>query len=163
MNLFMDQHVKLGRFLDPLCTEDLGPDLFMLTRPLRYESPLLGDIITAPAGLQTDLDSVPRWLPLVYAVLHGKARAAGAIHDFCYQTHRVGYRDLTRAMADAVIDEAAQATGPGIVPLWALDRWMLWAGVRVGGRRAWESGPRRLVIWDRRSLRRAETRLSHYP
>ena len=142
---------KTARFLTSLSTRDLGPDLFVLTEPLRYESKLLGEIVCVPEGFQTDLDSVPRWLPLVYALLHGKARAAGAVHDFLYQTHRVNRRDVSRDESDAVIREAAGAKGPGIVPLWAIERGLLWMGVRVGGASAWASGPKRLVIWDRRN------------
>jgi len=140
-----------SRFLDPLCTRDLGPDLFVLTSELRYESVLLNETVHVPEGFQTDLDSVPRWLPLVYSFLHGKARAAGAVHDFLYQTHRVNRRDVTRDEADAVLDEAAASKGPGIENLWAIQRWWLWSGVRAGGAAAWSSGPKRLKIWNRRN------------
>lgn len=142
----------MSRFLTPLRLEQLGPDRWKVLALLQYESDFLRCTITAPEGFVTDLLSIPRWLPITYASLYGRANAPGVIHDFLYQTHRVIYRDINRGEADYVLWEAADASGPGMEAASWWDRQRLWMGVRVGGRAAWQSGPTRLTVlgWDRR-------------
>lgn len=148
----------MSAFLTPVITEQLGADRYRLIAPLQYESDLLRCSITAPTGFVTDFESVPRWLPLTYAWLMGTAHAAGVTHDMLYQSHRTILGEVTRAQADALLYEAAGATGPGIEALGWAKRWALWSGVRVGGASAWASGPSRLTIlgWDRRKARREQ-------
>ena len=145
----------MSAFLTPVITEQIRTDRFRLVAPLTYESDLLRCTITAPTGFVTDLESVPRWLPVVYAWLRGTAHAPGVLHDWAYQTHRAFCTDLTRAQADALLYEAAGATGPGIEALGWAKRWTLWTGVRIGGASAWASGPRRLQAWERRRTPRS--------
>lgn len=147
----------MSRFLTQLQIEQLGPDRWRVLTPLTYESDYLRCTITPPAGFVTDLESVPRWLPLTYASLFGRAHAPGVVHDFCYQAQRTLLGPLTRSEADYLLWEAAGAEGPGIAPATWWERQRLWAGVRVGGRGAWRTGPDRLLIlgWDRRRTARA--------
>ena len=148
----------MSAFLTPVITEQLGTDRFRLRAPLTYESDMLHHSATIPAGFLTDFESIPRWLPFTYAWLRGTAHAPGIIHDWAYQNHRLWITDLTRAQADALLYEAAGATGPGIEALGWAKRWALWSGVRLGGASAWASGPSRLTIlgWDRRKARREQ-------
>ena len=148
----------MSRFLQPLQIEQLGPDRWRLLAPLQYESDFLRCMITPPAGFVTDLLSIPRWLPISYASLYGRANAPGVLHDMAYQSHQVFYRPIERWEADYLLWEAAGARGPGIEPASRSERWRLWAGVRVGGRSAWASGPERLTIlgWDRRRRPRGD-------
>jgi hypothetical protein len=76
----------------------------------------------------TDLASVPR-IPIAYLLAGGTSNEASVVHDFLYAT-----RPVTRAIADAVLREASAVTG---VPKWR--RWLMWAGVRIGGGSHWES------------------------
>ena len=142
----------VSQFITPLKIEQLGPDRWTLLAPLVYESDFLRCTVTVPEGFVTDLLSVPRWLPISYASLYGRANAPGVVHDMAYQTHRVIYREIARWEADYLLWEAAGASGPGIDPATWWERQRLWAGVRLGGRSAWASGPNRLTIlgWDRR-------------
>ena len=140
-----------AHFLTPLKIEQMGPDLWRLLADLVYWSRCLRVSITAPKGFITDLESVPRWIPVAYAVLYGSAHAAGTVHDFLYQTRKIVYRTIARAEADGVLYEAAGAPGPGIEPTAGWKRQLIWSGVRLGGRRAWRTGPERLqILWDRR-------------
>lgn len=84
-------------------------------------------IMVIPKGTATDLASVPRF-PLVYLLFGGTSHEAAALHDGLYQLH---YFD--RATSDAILREASEATG---VAKWR--RWMMWAGVRVGGGSHWD-------------------------
>lgn len=93
-------------------------------------------MIEVPAGFKTDLASIPRGLWNVLPQT-GKYDAAAVIHDFLYQKAPAwghGGPTTTRAGADRVLYEAMGVCG---VPAW--QRWVIYAGVRVGGGRIWDS------------------------
>jgi len=132
----------VARFVAPhdhLKIEELGQDQFRLLAPLWYESDLLGGrTVKVPTGFVTDRESVPRWLPLAYALFSGTASRAGVIHDWIYQIHRVQDLEVSRRLADAVYYEAnALDQNPG----WK--RWLKWLGLRIGGGSSYASGPER--------------------
>jgi len=77
--------------------------------------------IKVPAGFATDLASVPR-LPVVHWLFAGRARRAAILHDWLYELR------YPRKWADRVFRAAMQAEGVG-----AINRWAMWAGVRIGG------------------------------
>lgn len=111
-----------ARFLDPLQVAREGGRWRLLGR-LRYESALLKRTVAVPAGFDTDFASVPR-LPFMFWFLGARVYAPAVIHDFLYRT-----ACESRADADAVFYEAmdaAREVGP-------IARWIMWAGVRVGG------------------------------
>ena len=124
----------MGQFLYPLRLEriedisDDGRGTWRLLDTVVFLSARYGRIV-APAGFVTDLASVPR-LPVAYFLAGGLAHAAAVVHDWLYDSH-----ELTRAQADAVFREAAQACG---VSAWR--SWLMWAGVRRGGGNAWREG-----------------------
>lgn len=95
---------------------------WIVVAPLSYQSDIAKQIITVPAGFQTDLASVPR-LPVIFLLTGATSNEAAVVHDFLYSTQKV-----PRDVADAVLREASEVTG---VPAWR--RWMVWAGVRLGG------------------------------
>jgi hypothetical protein len=108
------------------------PDEYVLTDDLEFGRPN-GEVVIVPAGTVTDLDSVPR-LPVVYILAKDRARASAALHDGLYYhgTLRPGGAEISRAEADQVFMEAMVAERlPG------RHRWLIWAGVRIGGRGAW--------------------------
>jgi hypothetical protein len=107
--------------------DDQDDGRWVLEQPLVYLSDIAKRAFTVPAGFQTDLASVPR-LPLVFLLAGDCAREAAVVHDFLYSTHEVD-----RATADAVLREASACTG---VPTWR--RWLMWAGVRIGGGSHWD-------------------------
>lgn len=111
--------------IEAASNEDDGK--WVLTAALIYQSDVANCIIIVPKGFQTDLASVPR-LPLVYMLCGDTSNEAAAVHDYLYSSHQV-----QRDMADAVLREASQVTG---VPGWR--RWLMWAGVRVGGGSHWK-------------------------
>jgi len=115
----------MSRFLTPLDMRDnegAADEKWVLLAPLVYESDVAGRIITVPAGFPTDLASVPR-LPIVYSLCGNVARRAAVVHDYLYTSGRA-----PRAVADAVFLEASAVIG---VAGWR--RWLMWAGVRIGG------------------------------
>ncbi|WP_223191240.1 DUF1353 domain-containing protein [Paraburkholderia panacisoli] len=99
-----------------------GRGTWRLLSPLVYHSDIAGMTFTVPAGFETDFASVPRVI-LAFVMVGDTAHEASALHDWLYTAHLV-----SRAMADAVLREAACASG---VPAWRV--WLLWAGVRIGG------------------------------
>ena len=115
----------MSKFLSGDLDADLikeSPPTWRLNELVVYQSDVAGQTFTVPAGFVTDLASVPR-LPLVYLLAGGTANEASVVHDWLYSTHIV-----PRAVADAVLREASAVTG---VPAWR--RWLMWAGVRIGG------------------------------
>ena len=66
----------MAGFLSPLVVQEVGKDQWLVVKPLRYQSDVLSITFTVPAGFETDLESIPRWLPLVYATLYVSAHAA---------------------------------------------------------------------------------------
>lgn len=132
----------MSRFVAPhdhLKFEELGQDQYRLLAPLWYESDVLGGrTVKVPAGFITDRESVPRWLPLAYAMFSGTASRAGVVHDRLYQLHKVQDLEVSRRLGDAVYYEANaldQVVG------WK--RWLKWLGLRIGGAGSYASGPRR--------------------
>ncbi len=115
----------MSRFLTRLAIEaatDQDDGKWIVTAPLVYESDVAKRTITVPAGFPTDLASTPR-IPFVYEACGNIAAAAAVVHDYLYTSGRE-----SRAIADAVLREAAGVTG---VSGWR--RWLMWAGVRAGG------------------------------
>lgn len=125
----------MSAFITDLDARKLGRDgsadkrgTWKLLSPLVYESDLLGDSITVPAGFVTDFASVPR-LPIAHLLAANCGHEAAVIHDYLYHTHQV-----PRSAADAVFREALLAGGE---PGWRV--WLMWAGVRIGGSGPWDA------------------------
>ena len=115
----------MSRFLTRCALEaatDQDDGRWILCKPLVYESDAAKQTITVPAGFQTDLASVLR-LPFVYLLTGNTASSAAVVHDWLYSS-----RLVSRKIADEVFREASEVSG---VPAWR--RWLMWAGVRVGG------------------------------
>lgn len=113
----------MSRFLTKLLIET-GDDsgAWIVAQALVYQSDVAGRTITVPQGFPTDLASTPR-IPLIYEVAGGVATMAAVVHDYLYTSGRE-----SRAVADAVLREAAAVTGVS----W-FQRWVMWLGVRIGG------------------------------
>ena len=73
----------MAAFLTPLKLEELGEDRWRLLAPLIYRSDVLPwpALVRVEVGFETDLESVPRWLPVCYAILYGTAHPAAVVHD----------------------------------------------------------------------------------
>ena len=95
---------------------------WVLTTALLYQSDIARQTFMVPPGFRTDLASVPR-MPIIYFLTGNSSTEASVIHDFLYCT-----KTVSRELADAVFREASAVTG---VPAWR--RWVMWAGVRLGG------------------------------
>jgi hypothetical protein len=95
-----------------------------LNRKLTYHSDVTDRTYVVPRGFNTDFASVPR-LPVAYMLTANTAHAPAVLHDWLYRTGTE-----PRTVCDAIFREAMQITG---VPSWR--SWLMWAGVRAGGRR----------------------------
>lgn len=96
--------------------------------PLNYYSAARKKNYVVDAGFTTDLASVPRWLPLTYAIFGGEAPAAAVVHDWLYRYGK-RYRQIAdREEADDVFYEAMLDTG---VPNWKAA--VMHAAVRLFG------------------------------
>lgn len=84
--------------------------------------------ITVPAGYRTDLESIPKWLPVTRSYLYGMARRSALVHDLLY-TQQAG-----KEFADSVFLAAMKTEG---VPCWA--RWILFSAVHWFGRCAYDT------------------------
>lgn len=103
---------------------ELLPDrkTWRLLDSFHYLAPGMRNIVV-PAGFETDFASVPRW-PLTFALLGSYGHAAAVIHDYLYDTG-----ELSRKDADRAFHEALRSSG---IARWRA--WIMWAGVRIGGK-----------------------------
>lgn len=114
-----------------------GRGSWKLLAPLVYQSDVAETVFVVPTDFITDYASVPR-IPIAFWLTGDTAHAAAVIHDFLYTT-----QEVTRDIADAVLQEAAIVAG---VPAWRA--WLLWAGVRLGGGSHWENRTENLFSSD---------------
>ncbi len=109
------------------------------------------EVITVPAGFETDFASIPWGLWNLFPPLGPWARPA-IIHDFLYATRGGGWwappganrrkwitgphapRRYSRADADAIFLEAMTVVDPS-VPAWR--RTVMYRAVRMGGAKGW--------------------------
>lgn len=118
----------MPQFLDPLYIKEISDSVFQVCdHDFRYLSDVAAQIITVPVGFYTDFASVPRFVPLMYALLGDTAHEPAVIHDWLYYSALV-----PRDIADRVLLEAMKYIG---IPYWR--SFLIYAGVRVGGWKAW--------------------------
>ena len=115
-------------FRSTLQVEDDGGFPFRLVQALVFDSAVLNRTVTVPAGFLTDLASIPRPLWNILPPV-GKYDEAAVVHDLLYQQAPDGWM---RAQAVAVLREAMEVCGVN-----ALQRWMIYQGVRAGGWVVW--------------------------
>jgi hypothetical protein len=105
-----------------------------LLEPLVYTT-AAGRVLEVPAGLESDLESRPTFLPGGINWLLGTALStalAALVHDELYREGPALSPPISRAQADAIYYEILRLTGTGWV-----GSSLAWAGLRVGGGRAW--------------------------
>lgn len=105
-----------------------GSKLWVVGEPLTYISKAHGPI-TVPVDYETDLASVPRLLWNIIRPDDPVARRAAVIHDYIY-TNLTNY--LTKKQADDLFQEMLLVDGA-----YRFKAWLMWCGVRVGGRGNW--------------------------
>lgn len=87
---------------------------------------------TVKKGFVSDLDSIPRAVPLLYSFLKGHVRAEALLHDWLYRTGEV-----SRSKADKLFLQAMLQRGH-------VDRfraYLMYLGVRVFGRLRYRPDP----------------------
>lgn len=93
-----------------------------------------GRTVTIPAGRLTDFASIPRFMWWLLPP-DGDYLYAAVIHDELCDLHHAGTSTITRAQADRVLLEAMCDSD---VIVW--ERWLVYAGVRLGGWFYWNKG-----------------------
>jgi hypothetical protein len=98
--------------------------------------------VSIPRGFITDFASFP--LGIVFKSPGGRWDKAAVVHDVLYKTGVVSVdgrsagrsdpRPITRGEADAIFKEAMTVAGVGWFP-----KQIIYAGVRVGGWKAWNA------------------------
>ena len=126
-----------AHFVGPLQFQDDDGLPFTLLADLAYITDVrngapggvgVGLTIRVPAGFKTDLASIPQALWNVLPPV-GRYDRAAVVHDFLYRNNGV-----TRKQADDVLLEAMEVLG-----VRATQRWVIYAGVRLGGWKPWSN------------------------
>jgi hypothetical protein len=118
----------------PDLTTSAHPDV-IVALAARHRLPAVyafSHIVAVPAGFDTDGTSVPRLLWWWQPPIDGKACRASLSHDFLYRCLSQGRPHPlapTRRIADKRMYQAALDAG-----LSHITAWLLWVGVRIGGR-----------------------------
>ena len=117
-----------------------GRSLWAVQRPMTYRT-RSGDRITVPAGMVTDLASVPRWAAGLIPP-DGPWTQIAVVHDLLYVTSGTGIwkghpcisraTPYTRAEADAILRDGMADLG---ITGWRV--WAIYNAVRVGGSAGW--------------------------
>lgn len=111
--------------------DQIGDDLWRTRAPWRYD--VDGIVVTVPAGVVTDLASVPRPLWVVSGYAPFELRSGPVLHDYLYQRRgEVLEGTFTRAEADRLLYRVMRQDG-----ISRARAWTVYAGVRVGGWRPW--------------------------
>ena len=118
-------------FVNDLVTTPVDLRYDRLVKDWRVGVARLAALVVVPQGFVYDGDSVPR-IPYVYWRFKGRMKKAAALHDWLYFNGKAGAETVTRKQADLVMLDCMEAEG---VPLYY--RRLLYAGVRLGGWRAW--------------------------
>lgn len=122
----------MQKFQTTLKTEQLARTCWRLTDDLVY-----GDIIV-PKGFITNYASIGIFhnifLYPIYALFAGYGNYASTVHDYLY-TNFHSKPLMSRKDADRVFYEALREEG---VAKWRA--WLMWAGVRIGGAKAYRGG-----------------------
>lgn len=138
-------------FLTHLDKRDIDDKKFYLLAPLRYRSKLLGGIVEAEIGFESDGSSVPR-VPIAYWFYGDRAHHESVIHDRLYRSPNRTITvaldngsaktvEITKGLADDVFLEAMAIRDKG----YFIRKPMFW-GVMWGGFSSWKSGPKRFKI-----------------
>jgi hypothetical protein len=108
---------------------------YVLFAPLVYHSALLDAIVIVPAGFQTDLASIPRFVQPIIPK-EGKYNRAAVVHDWLYTKGRIATpgdgRPVSRGEADGVLLEASR-----VLHVRETQAIAIYAGVRLGGWHPW--------------------------
>ena len=117
----------MSAFLSELEILLVGGDcIWELDFSLKYKSDLLNCEIIVPAGFQTDLASVPRWIPIASNALMGRAHREAVIHDYLYRKDSLPI--VSESIANRVFLEAMELIGKS----WYI-RYPIYFGVCLGG------------------------------
>lgn len=117
-----------GRY-SMLSCDHLSGDRWIVRRDFHYFHD--SGLIVVPKGFITDFDSVPR-LPVVYLMAKNWATKSALVHDYLYKQGRLNGKKISRKQADFIFHDAM-----GHEHLLPRRQNIIFAGVRVGGWRAW--------------------------
>lgn len=118
-------------FVTPLVTQATRPGWATVLRPFTVHSRRMGASHTVPAGFPFDWDSVPR-IPGVHALTKGRAEKSACLHDHLYRVQAFDGVPISRRQADLLMFDAMKAEGTA-----RRHRWLIYAGVRLGGWIGW--------------------------
>lgn len=100
-------------------------EVWILEKPLAYQSELLDRIVEVPAEFETDLASVPR-VPIAYTAFGGRAHREAVIHDYLFRKDSDPV--VTFMQANRVFLEAMKVRGKSFFV-----RQSMFMGVCLGG------------------------------
>lgn len=99
--------IQLTEQFSPIGVIPLGRDRWMTTEAARFciDADIAWVILEIETGFVSDMDSVPREIPIAHAWLKGRARTAAIIHDALYRG------GIDRELADAAFIRAMKLEG----------------------------------------------------
>ncbi len=101
----------MEHFPDELILRKLNDENWEVVEPFNYFSNILGEWITVPKGLKTDLASVP-WYGRWYVSRDGDHTKPALVHDFLYtKDSEEAFPDIDQAIADKIFLEAMAVRG----------------------------------------------------
>jgi len=132
-------------------TRELQRRLYQMLAVFTYQDSVFGKI-EVDKGFQTNYASIDVlhniWLFVFYALLANYGDKAATIHDWLYSGYGIRQADGSiyypnRKECDQVLYRALRAEG---VARWRA--WMFYAGVRIGGRKAYTASPTEVPVFS---------------
>lgn len=99
-----------SRFITRVRLEPVGFDKWQVHGRILVRSDLLreagfGEILAIEDGFVCDLDSIPRWVPFLYALLKGRAVKESVAHDKVYRRSGIPRAIGDRLMLELMVSE----------------------------------------------------------
>lgn len=88
-----------------------GTPQWRTAEPLNFDSVRYRKHYVVPADFISDLASVPRWIPIGYALFGGRGNAAAVVHDWLYRNGMRMRQIKDKQEADDVFLEAMLDSG----------------------------------------------------
>ena len=133
-------------FSRSLITEQVGHESWRVVKGFSFTS-VTGLVVTVPKNFTCDLASIPAFAQFIISKV-GYWSQPAVVHDLLYRNHRNGLDDtITRLQADNILLEGCRIKAVDFSVSDSERRdWLIYGGVRVGGRDSWLTDSERSVV-----------------
>jgi Protein of unknown function (DUF1353) len=129
----------MAHFTGPCVNEQIGSQRWRVYEAFSFHS-VTGLVVDVPKGFEHDFASIPAVFQGMISKCSYYSQAA-IVHDLLYRNHRNGLdTTVSRLQADNILLEGCRVRAVDFgVPDSERRDWLIYGGVRIGGRDSWLS------------------------